>query len=114
MMGLTFKNFEVKKSREAEESASLEFMIDSGAVYSLVQSDILDKLGIKPYKTVDFTLADGTKINRNVGDAYFGYLGEGGAAPVMFGQDGDRPLLGVTALEVSDWYIILLKESCIP
>ncbi len=96
-----------------KESASMEFMIDSGVVYSLVQSDILDNLGIKPYKTVDFTLADGTKINRNVGDAYFGYLGEGGAAPVMFGQDGDRPLLGVTALEVSDWYIILLKESCV-
>ncbi len=91
MMGLTFKNFEVKKSREAEESASMEFMIDSGVVYSLVQSDILDDLGIKPYKTVDFTLADGTKINRNVGDAYFEYRGDGGAAPVIFGEDVDPP-----------------------
>jgi clan AA aspartic protease len=98
-MGLTFKNFKVKKSREAAESSEIEFMIDSGAVYSLVQSDILSNLGIKSYKTLDFVLADGTKICRNVGDAYFEYAGEGGAAPVIFGEDGDQPLLGVTALE---------------
>ncbi len=46
-----------------------------------------------------FVLADGTKINRELGDAYFEYQGEGGAAPVIFGEDGDQPLLGVTALE---------------
>ncbi len=77
----------------------MEFMIDLCAVYSLAPSDILTKLGINSYKTVEFVLADGTKINREVGDAYFEYQGEGGAAPVNFGEDGDQPLLGVTALE---------------
>ncbi len=52
-MGLIFKAFKVKKSREAELSADLEFMIDLGAVYSLVPSDILTKLGINSYKTVE-------------------------------------------------------------
>jgi predicted aspartyl protease len=74
-------------------------MIDSGAVYSLVPAKTLSKLGISPYKTVDFILADGTKIVRQVGDAYFEYNGEGGSAPVIFGEKGDKPLLGATALE---------------
>jgi hypothetical protein len=34
-----------------------------------------------------------------VGDAYFEYQGEGGAAPVIFGETGDEPLLGATTLE---------------
>ena len=36
---------------------------------------------------------------QKVGDAYFEYKGEGGSAPVIFGEKGDEPLLGVTTLE---------------
>ncbi len=74
-------------------------MIDSGVVYSLVPSDFLKQLGIKSYKTVEFSLADGTTISRKVGDAYFEYKGVGGAASVIFGEKGDEPLLGATTLE---------------
>jgi hypothetical protein len=31
--------------------------------------------------------------------AYFEFHGEGGAAPVIFGEEGDEPLLGATTLE---------------
>ncbi len=48
---------------------------------------------------MDFFLADGTKITSQVGDAYFEYMGEGGAAPIIFGEEGDEPILGATALE---------------
>ena len=77
----------------------VNFLIDSGAVYSLVPEKQLKLLGLRPYRTVDFALADGTTITRQVGDAYFEYNGEGGPAPVIFGEKGDEPLLGVTALE---------------
>jgi hypothetical protein len=33
-----------------------------------------------------------------VGDAYFEIHGQGGAAPVIFGEPGDDPLLGTTTL----------------
>jgi hypothetical protein len=58
----------------------------------------LKKLGICPLREVDFTLADGTTITRRVGDAYFELGGEGGAAPVIFGQEGDEAVLGATTL----------------
>ena len=43
--------------------------------------------------------ADGTEIERRVGYTYFERDGQGGAAPVIFGEPGDAPLLGVTNLE---------------
>ena len=98
-MGLTITKFIVKESRKSIKKTEVDFLIDSGAVYSLVPAAILKKLGIVSYKTLEFILADGTKISRKVGDAYFEYKGDGGAAPVIFGENGDEPLLGAATLK---------------
>ena len=98
-MGRTHQRLTVKLSRNGRKAIEVDFLVDSGAVYSLVSGKRLKAIGIKPYKTLNFTLADGTTFTREVGDAYFEYRGDGGAAPVIFGQDGDQPLLGATTLE---------------
>lgn len=98
-MGITNKTLLVKENRKAAFSAEVEFMVDSGAVYSLVPGDVLDSLGIEPHREVKFSLADGTLITRKVGDAYFELNGEGASAPVIYGEQGDSPLLGATTLE---------------
>jgi len=98
-MGITIKRFTVKPSYTVPHKITVDFMIDSGAVYSLVPRIELEKIGIVAYRKMDFFLADGSKITREVGDAYFEYEGEGGSAPVVFGEEGDEPLLGATALE---------------
>jgi clan AA aspartic protease len=98
-MGITVKRLIFKEHRKSEKFVELDFLIDSGAVYSLVPGKILDELEIETYRTIDFSLADGTKITRRVASGYFEYNGEGGPAPVMYGEPGDEPLLGVTALE---------------
>jgi len=98
-MGLTTQIVTVRPSRSSRKRQQVEFLIDSGAVYSLVPAGVLHKLGLKPYRTESFALADGTRIKRKVGDAYFEINGHRGPAPVIFGEKGDEPLLGVTALE---------------
>ena len=98
-MGLTRQRLTIKSQHGARRKAEVDFLIDSGAVYSLAPSSTLKTLGIRPHRKLDFVLADGTKITRQVGDAYFEYRGEGGAAPVIFGEKGDEPLLGATTLE---------------
>jgi clan AA aspartic protease len=98
-MGITNKTLLVKENRKAASSTEVDFMVDSGAVYSLVPGEILDKLGIEPHREVKFSLADGTLISRKVGDAYFELNGEGASAPVIYGETGDTPLLGATTLE---------------
>ncbi|MEP7141273.1 MAG: aspartyl protease [Ferruginibacter sp.] len=68
-------------------------------MYSLVSGKILDELDIEPYKEMIFSLADGSTLKRKVGSAYFEFEGEGGPAPVVYGEEGDEPLLGATTLE---------------
>ena len=98
-MGITNQYLKVKESRKSPGGVDVDFMIDSGAVYSLVPSKILKKLGIESYRQVSFSLADGSKISRKVGEAFFEMNGEGATAPVIFGEKGDEPLLGATTLE---------------
>ena len=113
-MGLTNQKLVVKENRKARRKAAVNFLIDSGAVYSLVPARTLEKLGIRPYRKVDFSLADGTIISREVGDAYFEFQGEGGAAPVIFGEEGDEPLLGATTLESIGLVLDPFKRRLIP
>ena len=96
---MTYAQLIVKKSHDEKQSIDVRFLIDSGAVYSLIPAALLKKIGVKPYRKKSFILADGSEIERKVGDAYFEWQGEGGAAPVIFGEKGDEPLLGVTTLE---------------
>ena len=98
-MGITKQYLKVKEGRKTKESIDVEFMIDSGAVYSLAPGKVLKKLGIEPYREVSFALADGSTISRKVGEAYFEMNGEGATAPVIFGEKNDEPLLGATTLE---------------
>lgn len=113
-MGLTNQRLVVKESRRARRKTAVNFLIDSGAVYSLVPSPTLKKLGIRPHRQVDFALADGRTITRQVGDAYFEFQGEGGAAPVIFGEEGDEPLLGATTLESIGLVLDPFKRRLIP
>src|SRR5258707_14050194 len=98
-MGFTSEVLTVRPSRNSRKRVQIEFLIDSGAVYSLAPATTLRKLGLRPYRTETFTLADGTKLKRKVGDAYFEINGHRGPAPVIFGEKDDEPLLGVTTLE---------------
>lgn len=98
-MGLTVLEIEVGNPAHPEVTERLEFLVDSGAIYSVVPTAILARLGIKPLATQDFRLADGTKISRKKGGAMFKYGDRIGVADVIFGEEGDFNLLGAFTLE---------------
>ena len=98
-MGITNVILTVREHRKSEKFAEVEFLVDSGAVYSLVPGKILDELGIEPYREMSFSLADGTTIKGQISSAFFEFEGEGGLAPVVYGEEGDTALLGATTLE---------------
>ena len=67
-----------------------------------------------PHRRKSFFLADGTAIERRIGDAYFEYGGIGGAAPVIFGEKGDQNLLGATTLEALELVLDPFKRELRP
>jgi clan AA aspartic protease len=98
-MGLTYVS--VKVANPADPSRSLEekFMVEGGAVYSLVPRHELHQIGILPHSKRTFILANGERVDREVGTAIFEYQGRRGDSLVIFGEEGDSPLLGATTLE---------------
>lgn len=98
-MGMTTVKTIIKNPEDPKRILEDDFLVDSGAIYSVVPSKELKKIGISPHRKQEFTLADGTKVEREVGDAIFELEGIQGAAPVIFGKQGDSLLLGVFTLE---------------
>lgn len=98
-MGLTVLELEVGNPSSPETTEKVEFLVDSGAIYSVVPSPILQRLAIKPVAQQEFRLADGTKITRSKGIALFKYGDRVGGADVIFGEEGDSVLLGAFTLE---------------
>jgi clan AA aspartic protease len=98
-MGLTVLEIEVGNPATPNRTVRVEFLIDSGAVYSVVPTPILKKLGIKPNTQEEFRLAGGSKIVRKKGIALFKHGKKIGGADVIFGKKGDSNLLGALTLE---------------
>ncbi len=92
----------------------LRFLVDSGAVYSVVPKSALTELGIKPHSKQQFTLANGDTIERELGDALFEYGGRRGASPVIFGEPGDSHLLGMVTLEALGLMLDPLRRELRP
>ena len=98
-MGLSTVTLQVGNPASPDVTEAVAFLIDSGAIYSIVPSAVLERLGITPLAAEQFHLADGTTITRKKGIALFRYGDRVGGADAIFGEDEDSTLLGVTTLE---------------
>jgi clan AA aspartic protease len=114
IMGLTVLEVEVGNPANPEVTEKLEFLVDSGAIYSVVPTPILERLEIKPLADQEFRLADGTKIVRKKGIALFKYMDKIGGADVIFGEEGDSVLLGAFTLEALGLALDPLKRELKP
>lgn len=51
-MGLTFLELEVGNPSDPASMERLDFLVDSGAIYSVVPAPVLERLGIRPLSNV--------------------------------------------------------------
>lgn len=97
-MSITHLDISVRNPQNPKKMAVAHFLVDSGAVYSVMPISSLQKLGIKAGDKQKFTLANGETIEKSVGNALFEYLGKVRSSPVVFGEKGIY-LLGAVTLE---------------
>ena len=96
-MGIVFVEGTV--TGPAGQQASLRFLVDSGATYTLLPHDVWPPLGLKPKRSARFTLADGTIIERQISECHIALPEGDGHTPVILGEPGDDALLGMITLE---------------
>jgi len=113
-MGLTHIKIGIANPARPKQSVELTFLVDSGAVYSVIPAALLRKLRVKPHSKRTFILADGTEITRRIGDVLFRLDGRQGAAPVIFGEKDDSTLLGVVSLEALGMTLDPMKRELRP
>lgn len=110
-MGLTYIEGTVSQSGK---SRLVQFLIDSGASYTLLPHDVWQELQLTPKRTATFTLADGTTIDREISECHIAVAGEEGHTPVILGHLGDDPLLGVITLEILGLVLDPFKRTLQP
>jgi predicted aspartyl protease len=87
----------VANQSDPRRAETVEFLIDSGAAYSVVPQAILERLAPVPEQT--FRLASGQTIKRQTAGALFKFGNKAGVAAVIFGEESDSTLLGAQTLE---------------
>ena len=75
------------------------FLVDTGAIDSLVPRPHLEAIGLKPDGRRVYETADGREVTLDIAAARLDVMGEMTAGVVIFGDAGAEPLIGLTALE---------------
>ena len=89
-------------------------LVDTGATYSVMPSQALRSIGVRPSGRRGFRLADDTRIEYEVGPVNLRYEGEGAPVLAVFGDDASSPLLGATALENLSLAVDMRNERLTP
>lgn len=100
-MGMFKKKVKVINSKDPDRFFEEEFWVDTGALYSFVPEDFLERIGVEPSAKRNLILADGRQDTRLLGFCDFQVEGLEGSipCPVIFAPKGSLFLLGATALE---------------
>ena len=95
-VGLTYVKGTV---RNDGQQATLDFLVDSGATYSLLPHDTWRRLGLEPERRQAFVLADGRMLERGLAECHFEFEGRSTSTWVILGEPDDEALLGAYTLE---------------
>ena len=98
-MGTTHVTVKITNPAQPKDCYESLFLVDTGAIDSVVPRSSLMKLGLVPEGTRTYELADGSRVQMDITIAKVEFMGEVVGQTIVFGEDGIEPILGVTALE---------------
>ncbi len=113
-MGMTYVRAKASRPTGRGQSIDVRFLVDTGAVYTVLPEDVWHALKLKPQRTVEFSLADGTIISRQVSECRFTIEGQSATSPVVLGASEDAPLLGAVTLETIGLMVNPLSRELLP
>ncbi len=97
-MGTFSVDIEIGNS-EGTRYESVHALVDTGASYTTIFASVLRDLGVLVHDQVTFLLADGSRIQRDVGQTWIRINGRSEITLVVFGDQGADALLGAYTLQ---------------
>lgn len=113
-MGLTKVTLLLKNPTNPKKQMEGEFLVDTGAHYTVLPARMVKQLGLVPSYEQNFSLADGRTIKRSIGGALVNFEGRELPVAVVLGEKDDDPLLGITTLESFGLMIDPFKRRLYP
>lgn len=98
-MGFVRAKIKIWNPQKIDRKVEVQLIADTGAMYTVISRKTLEELGLEPTGRRRFKLADGRTIERDVTIAGIEAKERIAHSNVIFGDKGDEPVLGVTALE---------------
>jgi len=101
VMGMFKIKIKVSNVKDSSFYFENEFWVDTGALYSFIPEEYLERIGVEAATKRNLVLADDRKDTRRLGFCDFQINGFDGriTCPVIFAPKGSLFLLGATALE---------------
>lgn len=99
---------------QGQEFETVEALVDTGATYSTLPASLLRRLGVETGRSVEFELADGSIIERDVGQTWVQINGDTAIVPVVFPDEGSAPLLGAVTLEIFLLTVDPVRQRLVP
>ena len=113
-VGITMVAAGVQRPDGTGRRRRVRFLVDSGAVYTVLPAAIWRGLALVPSRSAEFALADGTTITRRIAEARFTIGGLTATSPVVCGEEHDGPLLGAVTLETLGLMLNPLSRELLP
>ena len=98
-MGAIHINATIRNPADRTRSWQGRFLVDTGAIDSVVPKRHLESIGLEPEEQRRYELADGSEVEIGVTGARLEFMDTFTLGIVVFGNADIEPILGVTALE---------------
>lgn len=98
-MHATYVDVTIRNPAELQRSWMGKFLVDTGAIDSLVPRARLEAIGLEPRGRRAYNFADGRSVDSDITVAEIKFEGEVVGGTIVYGEEGAEPLLGVTALK---------------
>lgn len=77
----------------------VELVVDSGSSYTSLPGSMLREIGVQPHKKQRFVMADGRRVDSDLGRTWIRINGDREMTIVIFAEEDTQPLLGATTLQ---------------
>ena len=101
-------------SLDGQAHRDMEATVDTGSGFTVVPTSVLQELGVVPVKRSIFELADGSRVEFDVGEARVSVNGDSAPTFVVFGADDAAPLLGAVTMQLLEIAVGPYGERLVP
>ncbi|MEM2533776.1 MAG: hypothetical protein QXK12_07145 [Candidatus Nezhaarchaeales archaeon] len=113
-MGFTYVKIKVFSPTDPSRFEEVELMVDSDALHTSIPKRTLEALGVKPMRMGRYRTFEGREVERAVGEVMVELMKERRHIPIIFAEQEDAAVLGITTLEIFELKVNPLTKELEP